>query len=223
MSEKAKRQLQKTTEHKVLVNKITPSEFDLLKKMVFQFGNSDHIMQKLGEDLLPSMRLGEVDPKAVSRSVPNLRKALAAYGLDTHIPLLETVQPEYHPLITEFSRQLIEDYSCKTSAEKALAQIVASAYIGILNSSRRLNELSLQNPISKLHIEFYSVLSKELDRANRHFIAALTTLKLIKCPPIELNVTAKTAYVSQNQQINTSNQDTNLSSNKPSDEIIDWQ
>jgi hypothetical protein len=48
----------------------------------------------------------------------------------------------------------------------------------------------------------YSVMSKELDRANRQFITALTTLKQMKAPSIEINVTAKTAFVAENQQFN---------------------
>jgi hypothetical protein len=56
-------------------------------------------------------------------------------------------------------------------------------------------------------------MSKELDRANRQFITALTTLKQMKTPSIEINVTAKTAFVGKNQQFNankSNNENINL-------------
>ena len=52
---------------------------------------------------------------------------------------------------------------------------------------------------------YLAILSKELDRAHRQLITALTTLRQIKNPPIEFNVKAKTAFVAQNQQINAIN------------------
>ena len=49
------------------------------------------------------------------------------------------------------------------------------------------------------------MLSKEVDKAHRQLIMALTTLKQIKNPPVEFNVKAKTAFLAQNQQINAVN------------------
>ena len=46
------------------------------------------------------------------------------------------------------------------------------------------------------------MLSKERDRAHRQYLSTIMTLKQLKAPAIEMNIKAKTAFVSQNQQIN---------------------
>ena len=45
-------------------------------------------------------------------------------------------------------------------------------------------------------------MSKHIDRANRQFITALTTLKQIKMPSLAISVKTKAAFVAQNQQLN---------------------
>ena len=49
----------------------------------------------------------------------------------------------------------------------------------------------------------YAVISTELDRANRHFVTALATLRQIKSPTLEVNVRAQTAIIGQNLQLNS--------------------
>jgi hypothetical protein len=50
---------------------------------------------------------------------------------------------------------------------------------------------------------YCAVMSKELDRANRHYLSALATLKQLKSPPFQIQVRTQNAFVAQNQQINT--------------------
>lgn len=211
----------KATESRALIKQMTPEEFDLVKNSFVKSHGSKEIIRKLGEDLLPSIKSGKPpDKEAIKRAIPTLRKALTAYGLDSHIPLEETADEKYRPLIAEFSYQLIREYDCKTSGEKALAELVVSAYARILLYSQRLNGAMSgeSTKISKQCIEYYLMLSKELDRANRHFITALTTLKQLKTPSLEISVKAKTAFVAQNQQLNVNppNKD-----NPNNNEIID--
>jgi hypothetical protein len=212
--------------NKVLVKSITPEELNLVKNtvknLINDFGTAEKIIEKFGQDILPSIRSGKLDIKAIGGSIENFKKVLTVYGLDTHFPLEESVEKKYQPLVVEFSRQLIQEYDCKTSGEKALAEVIVSAYARILIYSRHLNGATAGHSFNKLHLGLYSVLSKELDRANRHFITALTMLKQLKSPSIGLNITAKTAFVSQNQQINTTDEDPKTP-NHPSDEIIDQQ
>ena len=53
-----------------------------------------------------------------------------------------------------------------------------------------------------------AVMGKELDRANRHYLTAIQTLRMLKQPPMQLNIRANTAVVGQNQivQANTNNE-----------------
>ncbi len=65
--------------------------------------------------------------------------------------------------------------------------------------------------INQNRTAYISILSKEADRSHRQFLSALMTLKQIKAPTIEMNIKARTAFVSDKQQINI---------NKEADEII---
>lgn len=205
-----------TAGSKALVKKMTPEEFDLVKSVVIGGSWSDGIIENFGEELLPSIRAGKLDMETIRGSTEKFRKALTLYGLDTHFPLEETVAERYRPLVMEFSRKLIQDYNCQTAGEKALAEVIVSAYARILTYSRQLGGATQTISFTKVHVELYSMLSKELDRANRHFITALTTLKQLKAPSLEISVKAKTAFVAQNQQINATNNPTSKE-----DEIID--
>jgi hypothetical protein len=50
---------------------------------------------------------------------------------------------------------------------------------------------------------YYGILSKEVDRANRHMLNAIAMLKQIKSPPLNVSIHTKAAFIAQNQQINT--------------------
>lgn len=206
-----------------LTVKITPEELrlvlDFVKKVAYFGSEPEEIMARIAKVwLLPPLDGKNPDKQDMPKRTDDFRKALMVYGLDTHFPLSETIDKEYRPQVIEFSRQLIREYDCKTSGEKALAETVVSAYARILKYSRCLNGALAgeSTQIGKQHIEYYLMLSKELDRANRHFIIALTTLKQFKVPSLEISVKAKTAFVAQNQQINATN---NL--NAKENEIVD--
>jgi len=103
----------------------------------------------------------------------------------------------------EFSNQLQKEYDCQTPSEFALVEIIANSYARILDYSRAFNNCQNIEFVSGEKNGYYTMLSKEVDKANRQFISALTTLKHIKSPGFDITVKAKTAFVAQNQQINS--------------------
>ena len=189
---------------------------DVIRKVAYAGGDPDEVIEKIAKTILPQIRGQKANPETTEGIGADTRTALMVFGLETHFPLSETVEKKLRPQVIEFSRQLIEEYDCTTSGEKALAQTIVSAYARILIHSGSLNAGTAATHITKAHIGFYSMLSKELDRANRHFITALTTLKQLKAPSLEINIKARTAFVAQNQQINT-----DQNPNKKKNEIID--
>ena len=48
---------------------------------------------------------------------------------------------------------------------------------------------------------FYKVASQELDRANRHYLASIQTLKAMKQSPMQDNIKTDTAIIGQNQLV----------------------
>ena len=137
--------------------------------------------------------------------VENSDKHLMALGLETHYALAEMTAVRYRPLVIEVARQIEKEYDCKTPSEKVLTEIVAGAYVKIIEFSKRFNDCTNIEFLSNEKNGYYTMLSKEVDKAHRQLIMALTTLKQIKNPPVEFNVKAKTAFLAQNQQINAVN------------------
>ena len=106
---------------------------------------------------------------------------------------------------TEKVTRLIKaEYNCSTPVERMLAEQIALAQMKILDHSR-LYQYWLSatwrssSPIKGREIE---ALSKQIDRAQRQMLAALTALRQIKQPHLQVNVVARNAFVAQNQQIN---------------------
>ena len=138
-------------------------------------------------------------------------EALIALGLETHYPLADMVGKRYRALAIEVARQFEKEYNCKAPSEKLLAQTIAGTYCKIIEYSPHLRGLAHETSVSKEKNDYYAMISKELDRSHRQMLTALTMLRQIKNPPIELNVKAKTAFVAQNQQINAVNNPENKS------------
>jgi len=113
---------------------------------------------------------------------------------------------EYKIMATSLCNDLIREYDCKTPSEKATAQIIANAYIRIMKYSRRLDAF---NDIDYLSFEkngFYSMISRELDRAERQYISALGILRQMKQPQMQVNIKTNTAFIADKQQLNLNNQ-----------------
>lgn len=129
-------------------------------------------------------------------------EALPIIALDSHYILARAVIEEMRPFAIEFANQLTVEYECKSPTEKALVETVAAAYLRILQFTQVMTRQMRDEHCSVILNGFYKVASQELDRANRHFISAISTLKQLKSPAITVQVKATTAFVSQNQQIN---------------------
>jgi len=58
---------------------------------------------------------------------------------------------------------------------------------------------------TRYDVQYLAVLSKELDRAERHYLASLQALKMLKSPSFEVNIKTNTAVVGQNQIVQANN------------------
>lgn len=131
-----------------------------------------------------------------------LRKLSINFGLETHLPLKETMNPKYQTLIVNLCNQIIQEYDCQNPSEIMLVEIMVNAYIRLIEYSGILNINISEGLLDKEVVQFYGILSKEIDRANRQYINALATLKQIKLPNIDIKIKANTAFIAEKQQIN---------------------
>jgi len=131
------------------------------------------------------------------------RSAMFLNGLNNHYHLAESVREEYRPLLIEMGNELAREYDCKTPSEKSLVHLVLAAYGRILEYTKTFNNCLRLDWLSSEKNGYYGMLSKELDRANRHFITALSTLRAMKQPPMKVSIKTENAFVAQNQQLNS--------------------
>ena len=179
---------------------------NIVKEDLRLTSDPDFIFEKATEKYNAWVDAPDKEAKAMEKDMKEINeKALLALGLETHHPLADMANQRYRGLAIEVARQLEKEYDCKAPSERLLAQTVAGIYIKIIEYSTQLRGCIQETSLSNEKNAFYSMVSKELDRAHRQLITALTTLRQIKNPPIELNVKAKTAFVAQNQQINAVN------------------
>ena len=135
-------------------------------------------------------------------------------GFDNDHSLIYTVSEKYRGLVIELRRKMIKDFDCKTHAEKALVDMAVSGYMRVLRSSQAFTRCLDLNEANQNLNQFMANMSKETDRAHRHFLSAYQTLVQLKQPSINVNVKTKNAFVAQAQQFNTTKDDT------PAEEII---
>lgn len=129
-------------------------------------------------------------------------QSVSAMSLETHARLGDVGGSKLGPLAIELSRKLIAEYECETTAETTMAEVAAAAYIRILRFSTALgNAYDLGTASHELN-KFMSVMSVEVDRANRQYFTAINTLKTFKQPSVNVTFNAKTAFVAQHQNVN---------------------
>jgi len=151
-----------------------------------------------------ALEMGEVRKKGLTEQFfLNHEKVAFALGLDTHSPASLSVQEEYRHFLVEMINRVEYEHDCKTAIEKSLAETIALSHIRIVSLTKRFNAYTVDDVTpTKEATDYYNLISKEIDRAHRQLNNAILTLKQVKTPRMPLNVTAKTAFIAQNQQFN---------------------
>lgn len=128
--------------------------------------------------------------------------AVMTLGFDNDYVLNYTVSKWYSGLVIELRRKLIKDFDCKTHAEKALVDMAVSGYMRVIRASQSLTGNLDYGSISPVRNQCMAIMSKEIDRAHRHFTTAYQILLQLKQPPLNVQVHANSAFVAQAQQFN---------------------
>ena len=179
--------------------------------MLTEVSTSDslrYLLKKMGEEVLPKTRDGSIKEKEETKKLfeEEASKLLMAMGIETHSPLEAATSARFRPYALVMIDKITKEYNCTAPSEKALCDVIINSYIKVLAFTARLNgTVEANDYISENKTKFLAMLSKELDRANRQFLSALGMMRQIKSPSFEINVKAKTAFVSQNQQVNAYN------------------
>lgn len=186
-------------------------------KTITQVKTSDEIKDRISgcqSQYDPKMVLKGAD-KELSKVKPgtdqptqvesNLFKSLTLLEFDNGILLTTAVPEQYKTFGIDLMRNLQKEYNCLTTSEKATAELVAVNYIRTLEIQRRITAYLAINSLTEVGVKYLAILSKELDRANRHYLTSIQALKNLKQIPFQLTLKTNTAVIGQNQivQANT--------------------
>ncbi len=112
--------------------------------------------------------------------IEELQEIFLAKGVNSYITIATITSKKYRDLVINFSKQLVEEYKCKTVAQKALAQIATIEYVRMIDNSYKLNYALEQSfPVNE-RIRLASFLSKEVDKSQKQFMKAITELEKTK-------------------------------------------
>lgn len=143
------------------------------------------------------------DPIAYPNS--NLFKATTLFEFHNGVLMTRVISKTYQTFAIHLSRQLQEEFKCQVVSEKATAELAAINYIRTLEIQRKINNYLAQDSVTELGIKFLAIMSKELDRANRHYLTAIQTLRMMKQPRMQVNIKTDTAVIGQNQIVQSNN------------------
>ncbi len=134
-----------------------------------------------------------------------LYKAMTLLEFEKGTLMADAVPNRYRTFCIDFSRNLQKEYNCQTPSEKATVELIVLSFARILETQHKINTYLATGLFDESGIKYLAILSKELDRANRHYLNTLQTLKMLKQPVLEVNIRAQTAVVGQNQVIQSNN------------------
>lgn len=188
----------------------------ILKRSTYLENEPDWMLKELGT-LMPKCfgAKGKERKKLEGEMNEKAKKAVTIIGLETHYPLAGMISEGLRPLVLEIVGQIEKEYDCKTATEKILAEMAAGAYVRALEYGQIFNNYTRVEFLTHEKNNYYAIMSKETDRSFRQFTSAISFIKQIKSPPIEFNIRAKAAFISQNQQINANlSKESNIENNE---------
>jgi len=131
----------------------------------------------------------------------NIYKAFTLKEFENGVLLSEALKEEYKTFAIDLSRNIQKEYNCSTASQKATAELIACSYSRILQTTMMITRYLDKGSVSDSGIRYLAVMSKELDRAQRHYTTALQTLFMLKQPPLSVTIKAETANIANNQLI----------------------
>jgi len=159
-----------------------------------------HVLKEVSKDI-PTEEGKEIEVGENS----NLFKAITLIEFDNGILMSRAIPRQYVTFGINMLRQLQEEYRCRNVSEKATAELAAINYIRTLDIQRRINNYLVLDSATNFGLKFLAIMSKELDRANRHYLTAIQALRMTKQPRMQVNIKTDTAVIGQNQIVQSNN------------------
>ena len=167
----------------------------------------DENLAAFAREYMPMVYKQEVPKEQREKMMEKVGELSTSLSLDTGFLLMESVGGNYRGLAVQMRNELQKEYGCDKPSEKALVDMVVNSYIRKLSYSNKMG--TNQQYLGGNENGYRAYLSKEIDRAHRQFLSSLEALRLLKQPPLKVNVKAQTAFVAENQQLNNYSEQNN--------------
>jgi len=166
-------------------------------------------LETLSENVLPTCHPSQVI-KAAREEAKELGKGSHSCAADSNVfkaislaefsngVLISLCFPdEEKTFVIQLSLRFQEEFHCTTESQKATAELVAVNYGRVLRLQRVLNSYLAKYDYDPDITKRIQVLSAELDRAQRHYLASLQTLQQANQPPLNFSLKAQQNNVFQ--------------------------
>lgn len=150
--------------------------------------------------------LSEKDKAAMNTQITDIAFAC---GVETGHVISTCVNVSFQKIAVQMKKELEKEFDCKTYSEKALADLAVNGYVRAMWSTWKMD--GNQKYIGQKYDGYRNYLSHEIDRAQRHYISAIETLKHMKQPSLRVNIKTNNAFVGENQQFNNNQNQNNES------------
>lgn len=196
----------------------------------YQTEHDPEVQLKRAEGKIDKILTSSVDDLADN----DLYDPVTIHEFSNGILMCETLYPQHKTFAIEMMRQLQKEYNCQSASEKATCELTTISFLRALEIKQLMKEsLAYQQELttshgcgsysvsygnerdrnlgcrgcnrSKIEMQKYTLFVKQLDQANRHYLAAIQTLRMMKHAPLQITVKANTAIVGQNQVVQSNN------------------
>lgn len=218
--------------------KVTPT-LNIIRESIGQYQSDDDPDVRLKE---ASTKIDKIlDPNSAALADLETFKAITINEFDNGVLMCDALFDQFRTFAIDMMRKLQQEYGSETVSEKATTELATMEYVRTLELSQTMKEsIIFQKALASGHtcggnktyftsdksdkscracnravieLKSYENLGKELDRANRHFLTAIQTLRMMKQAPVQITVKAQTAVIGQNQQVQTNHTNNHVSLN----------
>lgn len=183
------------------INRLSLADIEKLNSMPADPAfSSDKAVQEMRDLVTKKDRTNITNEQA-----PNFFKVFSTFEFEKGMLLTECFPTIYQSFAIDLNRKFQKEFDCQTPSEKSLAELAVINFCRTLYIQKKINDYIKLGTFTDIGVGYLNFLSKELDRANRHYLTALQSIKAIKQPNIQVNVKTQTAVIGQNQVIQNKN------------------
>jgi len=130
-----------------------------------------------------------------------LVQAMSLREFETSIAMVSGMSEHLRTLAMQLSQDFQKQYKCDTAGKKSLAELASLNYCRVLDIQKRLTGFLDKDGYGEITVKIMGFFSKELDRAQRHYLTSLQALEIGLQPPLNVSVRTQVANVANQQMV----------------------